>query len=128
MARIVGIDIPNEKRVETGLTYVKGIGVSTSRKLLSLTGIDPDKRVKDLSEEEIANLQGQIASLGISVEGELRRVVTSNIRRLIETKSYRGSRHQSGLPTRGQNTSHNARTRKGKKKTVGGLKKKLAKK
>ena len=83
MARIVGIDIPNEKRVEVGLTYVKGIGVSTSRKLLNLTGIDPNKRVKDLSEEEIANLQGQLVSLGISVEGELRRIVTSNIRRLI---------------------------------------------
>ncbi len=128
MARIAGVDLPNEKRIEVALTYLKGIGRSTSRKLLKTAKVDPDKRAKDLTEEDVANIQSSLVALGTPVEGELRRIVTGNIRRLVEIKSYRGLRHQSGLPVRGQSTSHNARTRKGKKKTVGGLKKKLAKK
>jgi small subunit ribosomal protein S13 len=128
MARIAGIDLPNDKRIVIGLTYVKGIGNTTSKKVLEMAGIDVNKRVKDISDEEAAKIQGLLTANGTQVEGELRRIVNQNIRRLIEIKSYRGSRHSVGLPVRGQRTSHNARTRKGKKKTVGGLKKKLTKK
>lgn len=128
MARIAGIDIPNEKRIEVGLTYVYGIGPSLSKKILKETGISPDLRVKNISDSDVALIREKITELGIPVEGELRRVITQNIRRLQEIKAYRGIRHKLGLPVRGQSTRRNARTRKGKKKTVGGLKKKLAKK
>jgi len=128
MSRIKGVDIPNEKRIEVALTYIFGIGPSLSKKVLSQAEIDLDKRAKDLSEEEIAKINNSIAKMEIPVEGELNRIVNQNIRRLKEIKSYRGLRHHHGLPTRGQNTRTNARTRKGKRKTVGGQKKKLAKK
>ena len=128
MPRIKGVDIPNEKRIETALTYIEGIGLTTSQKILNITKIDPDKRAKDLADTEIAEINSAISSLEIPIEGELRRIVNSDIRRLKEIKSYRGLRHQQGLPTRGQRTRTNARTRKGKRKTVGGQKRKLAKK
>jgi small subunit ribosomal protein S13 len=128
MPRIKGVDIPNEKRIEIALTYIEGIGLTTSRKILNITKIDPDKRAKDLTDTEIAEINSTISSLEIPIEGELRRIVNSDIRRLKEIKSYRGLRHQQGLPVRGQRTRTNARTRKGKRKTVGGQKRKLAKK
>lgn len=128
MARISGIDIPNNKRIEYSLTYVKGIGLVLSQKILSSLNIDLNKRAKDLSDSEVASINSKIQEVQIPVEGELKRINSQNIRRLIEIKSYRGSRHQKGLPARGQKTRANARTRKGKKKTVGGTKKKLAKK
>jgi len=128
MARISGIDIPNNKRIEHSLPYVKGIGLVLSQKILNSLGIDLSKRAKDLTDAEVASINSKIQELQIPVEGELKRIISQNIRRLIEIKSYRGSRHQKGLPARGQKTRANARTRKGKKKTVGGTKKKLAKK
>jgi len=128
MPRIKGVDIPNEKRIEIALTYIEGIGLTTSRKILNITKIDPDKRAKDLTDTEIAEINSAISSLEIPIEGELRKIVNSDIRRLKEIKSYRGLRHQQGLPARGQRTRTNARTRKGKRKTVGGQKRKLAKK
>ncbi|KKS15871.1 MAG: SSU ribosomal protein S13p (S18e) [candidate division WWE3 bacterium GW2011_GWC1_41_7] len=128
MARIAGVDIPNEKRIEVALTYVYGIGPAKSLKILNGAGINIDTRVKDLSDADLAKIRSTITELEIPVEGELRRVVTQNIRRLQEIQSYRGSRHKAGLPARGQRTRSNARTRKGKRKTVGGMKKKLAKK
>jgi small subunit ribosomal protein S13 len=128
MARISGVDIPNNKRIEYSLTYVKGIGLPLSQKILSSLGIDLNTRAKDLTDSQVASINAKIGELQIPVEGELRRIISQNIRRLIEIKSYRGSRHQKGLPVRGQKTRANARTRKGKKKTVGGTKKKLAKK
>ena len=128
MPRIMGVDIPNEKRIEASLTYIEGIGLTTSKNILKIAKIDPNKRAKDLTDAEIAEINNAISSLEVPIEGELRRIVTSNIRRLKEIKSYRGLRHHLGLPTRGQRTRTNARTRKGKKKTVGGQKKKLAKK
>ena len=128
MPRIKGVDIPNEKRIEIALTYIEGIGLTTSQKILNITKIDPDKRAKDLADTEIAEINSAISSLEIPIEGELRRIVNSDIRRLKEIKSYRGLRHQQGLPVRGQRTRTNARTRKGKRKTVGGQKRKLAKK
>ena len=128
MPRIKGVDIPNEKRIEIALTYIEGIGLTTSRKILNITKINPDKRAKDLTDTEIAEINSAISSLEIPIEGELRRIVNSDIRRLKEIKSYRGLRHQQGLPARGQRTRTNARTRKGKRKTVGGQKRKLAKK
>ena len=120
MARIVGVDLPNEKRVEIGLTYIYGIGRVTSNKVLKDTGIDPDTRVKDLSEEQIGKIR-EYMDKNLTTEGELRRVVNMNIKALQEIKSYRGLRHKAGLPVRGQNTKSNARTRKGPKK-VGGKK------
>ena len=123
MARISGVDIPDEKRVEVSLTYIYGIGPTLAKKILSASKINPDTRVKDLKEAEIAKIRDEIAELGIAVEGELKRVVTQNIKRLQEVKSYRGLRHRSGLPTRGQRTRSNARTRKGKRKTVANKKK-----
>lgn len=128
MARIVGIDVPNEKRIEAALTYIYGIGPTLSKKILTAANINPDMRAKDLGENEIAAIRKAINELQIPVEGELKRMVSQNIRRLQEIKSYRGSRHKAGLPVRGQSTRRNARTRKGKKKTVGGTKAKLAKK
>lgn len=112
MARIAGVDIPKDKRVEVSLTYVFGIGRVTANKILAATGINPDVRVKDLSEEEVNRLRDEI-SKNYNVEGDLRREVSLNIKRLIEINSYRGIRHRKGLPTRGQNTKNNARTRKG---------------
>lgn len=122
MARIQGVDLPREKRVEVGLTYIFGIGLPTSQQILKETGISPDTRVKDLSEQEVSKLREYIEH-NVKTEGDLRREVSLNIKRLVEIGSYRGVRHRRGLPVRGQNTKQNARTRKGPKKTVGGKKK-----
>ena len=122
MARIAGVDLPNEKRIEAGLTYIYGIGWSTSREILAKTGINPDTRVKDLTEEEAGKIRKVIES-DYMVEGDLRRYVNLNIKRLMEIGCYRGIRHRRGLPVRGQKTKTNARTRKGPKKTVGRKKK-----
>ena len=123
MARIAGVDLPREKRVEIGLTYIFGIGRTQSQKILEKTGVSPDTRVKDLTESEVADLRDAIENDHI-VEGDLRRDVALNIKRLVEIGSYRGRRHRMGLPVRGQNTKNNARTRKGpSKRTVGGKKK-----
>ena len=128
MARISGIDIPNEKRIEIALTYIYGIGRTRSNEILSNIDIDINTRAKDLTDEQVSKINKAIRELEVPVEGELKRIVTQNIRRLGEIKSYRGLRHKFGLPSRGQRTRSNARTRKGKRKTVGGTKKKLAKK
>lgn len=128
MPRIKGVDIPNEKRIETSLTYIKGIGVNTSRKILNETSVSADKRAKDLTDEEIAKIAKKISEMEVPIEGELNRIVAQNIRRLKEIKCYRGLRHHTGLPVRGQRTRTNSRTRKGKRKTVGGQKRKLTKK
>ncbi len=122
MARISGVDLPKEKRVEIGLTYIYGIGLKTSRDILAATGIDPDTRVKDLSESEVSKLREYIDK-NLKVEGDLRRDVTLSIKRLMEIGCYRGLRHRRGLPVRGQNTKQNARTRKGPKRQVAGKKK-----
>jgi small subunit ribosomal protein S13 len=118
MARIAGVDLPREKRAEIGLCYIYGIGLSTSQKILASCGVDPNTKVKDLTEEEINRLR-EIIDRNYRVEGDLRRQVTGNIQRLIEISCYRGIRHRRGLPVRGQRTSTNARTRKGRKRTVG---------
>lgn len=118
MARISGIDLPREKRVEVGLTYIYGIGRAKSNEILSATGINPDTRVRDLTEAEVNKLREYI-DRHIKVEGDLRREVSLNIKRLIEIGCYRGIRHRRGMPVRGQSTKTNARTRKGKAKTVG---------
>ncbi|GIW69497.1 MAG: 30S ribosomal protein S13 [Patescibacteria group bacterium] len=128
MPRVKGVDIPGEKRIEASLRYIYGIGSTMSRKILDKAGISPDIRAKNLTDEDIAKINAAIAAMEIPVEGELKRLVNQNIRRLQEIKAYRGLRHLSGLPVRGQRTRTNARTRKGKRKTVGGQKKKLAKK
>lgn len=122
MARIAGVDLPREKRVEIGLTYVYGIGRSSATKILDKTGINPDTRVKDLTEDEVAKLR-DIIDKEFVVEGDLRREVALNIKRLIEVGCYRGIRHRKGLPVRGQNTKNNARTRKGPKRTIANKKK-----
>lgn len=122
MARIAGVDLPREKRVEVSLTYIYGIGRSSSRRILAETGINPDTRVKDLTEEEVAKLR-DIIDKGYTVEGDLRRQVSMDIKRLMDLGCYRGLRHRRGLPVRGQNTKNNARTRKGPKRTVAGKKK-----
>ena len=122
MARIAGVDLPREKRVEVGLTYIFGIGPTVSKQILEVTEVNPDTRVKDLSENEISKLREYIAH-HLKVEGDLRRDVSLNIKRLMEIGSYRGVRHRRGLPVRGQNTKQNARTRKGPKKQVAGKKK-----
>ena len=121
MARIAGVDLPKEKRVEIGLTYIYGIGVASSNKILAKAGINPDTRVKDLTEEELTAIRREVAAL--KVEGDLRREVAMNIKRLMEIGCYRGIRHRRGLPVRGQNTKCNARTRKGPSKTVANKKK-----
>ncbi|MBI3948784.1 MAG: 30S ribosomal protein S13 [Armatimonadetes bacterium] len=118
MARIAGVDLPREKRIEVGLTYIYGLGFSSSRHILSTAGVDPGTKVRDLTDEEVSKLREQIER-NFRVEGDLRRDVQLNIRRLMEIGSYRGLRHRRGLPVRGQRTSTNARTRKGVKKTVG---------
>ena len=122
MARIAGVDLPNEKRIEAGLTYIYGIGWPTSRPILEKTGIDPSTRVKDLTEEEAGKIRKVIES-DYMVEGDLRRDTSMNIKRLMEIGCYRGIRHRRGLPVRGQKTKTDARTRKGPKKTVGRKKK-----
>ena len=128
MARIAGIDLPREKRIEVALTYIFGIGAPTARKLLAFAGVSPDLRVKALGEEDEKKLRDAIDSLQLRVEGDLRREVQGNIKRLMEIGCYRGLRHRRGLPVRGQRTKTNARTRKGPKRTVAGKKKVLAKK
>ena len=122
MARISGVDLPKEKRIEIALTYIYGIGLKTSRDILAATGVDPDVRVKDLSEADAGKLREYIDK-NLKVEGDLRREVTMNIKRLMEIGCYRGIRHRKGLPVRGQSTKQNARTRKGPKRTVGGKRK-----
>ena len=122
MARIAGVDLPNEKRVEIGLTYIFGIGLTTSKKILADTGIDPDTRVKDLSEDDISKLREYIDH-NLQVEGDRRRTIAFDIKRLIEIGSYRGLRHRKNLPVRGQRSKTNARTRKGPKKTIANKKK-----
>ena len=123
MARIAGVDLPREKRVEIGLTYIYGIGVVTSNKILAATGVNPDTRVKDLTDEEVDAIRAYIDANNIMVEGDLRREVKVNIKRLQEIGCYRGVRHRKGLPCRGQSTKQNARTCKGPKKTVSRKKK-----
>ncbi|AEG16528.1 30S ribosomal protein S13 [Desulfofundulus sp. TPOSR] len=123
MARIAGVDLPRDKRVEIALTYIYGIGRPTSRKILAQTGINPDTRVRNLTEDEVNRLRDVIEK-NYRVEGELRREVAMNIKRLIEIGCYRGLRHRRGLPVRGQRTKTNARTRKGPRKTVGVRRKK----
>ena len=123
MARIAGIDIPREKRVEIALTYVYGVGLSSSQKILKQTNINPDTRVRDLTEDQVNRLR-EVIDRTFKVEGDLRREVALNIKRLIEIGSYRGSRHRRNLPVRGQRTKTNARQRRGPKKTVGARKKK----
>lgn len=122
MARIAGVDLPSNKKIEIALTYIYGIGRTTSKKILEATGVDPNKRVKDLTEEEISKLREEIEN-NYKVEGDLRQEVAANIRRLIEIGCYRGIRHKRGLPVRGQRTRCNARTRKGPRKTVGAKRK-----
>ena len=122
MARIAGVDLPRDKRVEIGLTYILGIGLSSSQQILAKTGVNPDTRVRDLTEDEVQKIREVIGS-EYKVEGELRRETALNIKRLIEVNSYRGKRHRAGLPVRGQRTKTNARTRKGPRKAVAGKKK-----
>ena len=122
MARIAGVDLPNDKRVEIGLTYIFGIGLTTSKKILADTGIDPDVRVKDLTEDDISKLREYIDH-NLQVEGDRRRAIAFDIKRLIEIGSYRGLRHRKNLPVRGQRSKTNARTRKGPKKTIANKKK-----
>ena len=122
MARIAGVDLPREKRVEIGLTYIYGIGKSTSQAILEKAGVNPDTRIKDLSEEEAGRIR-KIIDSDYAVEGDLKREVSLNIKRLMEIGSYRGIRHRRGLPVRGQKTKTNARTRKGPRKTVANKKK-----
>ncbi|MDD6148204.1 MAG: 30S ribosomal protein S13 [Lachnospiraceae bacterium] len=123
MARIAGVDLPREKRIEIGLTYIYGIGRTTADKILAASGVNPDTRVKDLTDDEVKKLAESITDLGIEVEGDLRRDVSLNIKRLTEIGCYRGIRHRKGLPVRGQKTKTNARTRKGPRKTIANKKK-----
>ncbi|MEC0371210.1 30S ribosomal protein S13 [Paenibacillus chibensis] len=122
MARIAGVDLPRDKRVEIALTYIFGIGKTTSQKILSETGINPDTRVRDLTEDEVSKLRETIDK-SVKVEGDLRREISLNIKRLVEIGCYRGVRHRRGLPVRGQRTKTNARTRKGPRRTVANKKK-----
>ena len=124
MPRIVGVDIPKEKRIEIALGYIYGIGRSLSNKILKVANVNPDKRAKDLTEEEVARLASVIQK-DYKVEGDLRREISANIKRLIDVGSYRGLRHRRGLPVRGQRTRTNARTRKGPRKTVGVVRQKV---
>lgn len=122
MARIAGVDLPRDKRVVVALTYIYGIGLSSSKKILEATGVDPNTRVRDLTEDEVSKLRDEIES-HYKVEGDLRREVALNIKRLMEIGCYRGIRHRKGLPVRGQRTKTNARTRKGPRRTVANKKK-----
>ena len=123
MARLVGVDLPRDKRIEVGLTYIYGIGPTASKKILAETGVDPDIRVRDLTEDDLAKLRDYITA-NITTEGDLHREVRQNINRLMEIGCYRGLRHRRGLPVRGQRTHTNARTRKGPRKQIGGKKNK----
>ena len=123
MARIAGVDLPREKRIEIGLTYIYGIGRVSATKILAEAGVNPDTRVRDITDDEVKKITEAIESMGILVEGDLRREIALNIKRLQEIGCYRGIRHRKGLPVRGQNTKNNARTRKGKGKTVANKKK-----
>jgi small subunit ribosomal protein S13 len=122
VARIAGVDLPRDKRVEIGLTYIYGIGLTRSHQILAATGVNPDTRVKDLSDTDVTALRGEIES-NYQVEGDLRRLEGLNIKRLIDIGCYRGRRHRMGLPVRGQRTRTNARTRRGRRQTVAGKKK-----
>ena len=122
MARLVGVDLPRDKRIEVGLTYIYGIGLTTSKKILAETGINPDTRTNDLTEEDLVKLRDYIQN-NLKVEGDLHREVSQNVKRLMEIGCYRGLRHRRGLPVRGQRTHTNARTRKGPRKQIGGKKK-----
>ena len=122
MARIAGVDLPRDKRIEIALTYIYGIGLTNSKKLLAEGGINPDTRTRDLTEDEVVKLR-ELIDRDVMVEGDLRREVSLNIKRLVEIGCYRGRRHRLGLPVRGQNTKNNARTRKGPRKTIAGKKK-----
>ena len=122
MARLVGVDLPRGKRIEVGLTYIYGIGLTTSKKILADTGVNPDVRVKDLTEDDLTKLRDYIQA-NLKVEGDLHREVSQNVKRLMEIGCYRGLRHRKGLPVRGQRTHTNARTRKGPRKQIGGKKK-----
>ncbi len=123
MARIAGVDLPREKRIEIGLTYVYGIGRVTSNKILQEAGVNPDTRVRNITDDEVKRITEAIERLNVTVEGDLRRDIALNIKRLQEIGCYRGIRHRKGLPVRGQNTKNNARTRKGPKRTVANKKK-----
>ena len=122
MARLVGVDLPRNKRIEIALTYIYGIGLTTAKEIIAATGVDPDIRVKDLSEEDLAKLRDYIQQ-NLKVEGDLHREVSQNVKRLMEIGCYSGLRHLRGLPVRGQRTHTNARTRKGPRKQIGGKKK-----
>lgn len=122
MARIAGVDLPRDKRIEIGLTYIYGIGLSRSQDILTDTGVNPDTRVKDLSDADVAALRGAIEA-NYQVEGDLRRLESMNVKRLIDIGTYRGRRHRMGLPVRGQRTRTNARTRRGRRQTVAGKRK-----
>ena len=122
MARILGVDLPRDKRVEIGLTYIYGIGLTRAKKICEETGVNPNTRVRDLTEEEVVKLRDNIDA-SYTVEGDLRRETSQNIKRLMDIGCYRGIRHRIGLPVRGQSTKNNARTRKGRKKTVANKKK-----
>ena len=123
MARIEGVDLPREKRIEIGLTYIYGIGRATSNRILAECGVNPDTRVRDITDDEVKKITEAIDKLGVMVEGDLRREIALNIKTLQEIGCYRGIRHRKGLPVRGQNTKNNARTRKGTKRTVANKKK-----
>jgi len=127
VARIAGVDLPREKRVEIALTYIYGVGVPTSQRMLDKTGVNPDTRVRDLSDAEVARLR-QVIEREVKVEGALRTEVAMNIKRLMDIGSYRGTRHKRGLPVRGQRTHTNARTKKGPRRAIAGKKKVIAKK
>ena len=122
MARIAGVDLPRDKRIEISLTYIYGIGLTTAKKLLAIANVNPDTRTRDLTEDEVVRLRDAIDKNAV-VEGDLRREIQMNIKRLVDIGCYRGRRHRLGLPVRGQNTKNNARTRKGSKKAVAGKKK-----
>jgi small subunit ribosomal protein S13 len=122
VARISGVDLPRDKRIEIGLTYIYGIGLTRSKEILAATGVNPDTRVKDLGDADVAALRNEIET-NYQVEGDLRRLETMNIKRLIDIGTYRGRRHRMGLPVRGQRTRTNARTRRGRRQTVAGKKK-----
>jgi len=122
VARIAGVDLPRDKRVEIGLTYIYGIGLSRSKEILTSSGVNPDTRVKDLSDADVTSLRGTIEA-NYQVEGDLRRLESMNIKRLIDIGTYRGRRHRMGLPVRGQRTRTNARTRRGRRQTVAGKRK-----
>jgi small subunit ribosomal protein S13 len=123
MARLLGVDIPNRKKIEFSLRYIYGVGPTRAKKILEVTGIDPDRRTQELNEQEISLISNYIIDQKIMVEGDLRRAVTNNLKRLQSIRCYRGLRHQRGLPVRGQRTITNARTRKGGRKTVGVVRK-----